>query len=62
MAKVKEIAKELVGSKVGDNGEVVKPNHIEKLSALENELKQIEAEYHKRVGKIEMLKELMNEG
>jgi len=35
-----------------------KPTLEEKIAQVENELKQIEAEYHKRVGKLEALKEL----
>tara|TARA_R100001594_G_scaffold70950_1_gene105447 strand:- start:15 stop:170 length:156 start_codon:yes stop_codon:yes gene_type:complete len=35
-----------------------KPTLDEKIAQVENELKQIEAEYHKRVGKLEALKEL----
>ena len=38
-----------------------KPTLEEKIAQVENELKQIEAEYHKRVGKLEALKELQLE-
>jgi hypothetical protein len=38
-----------------------KPTLEEKITQIENELKQIEAEYHKRVGKLEVLKELQLE-
>ncbi len=35
-----------------------KPTLEEKITQIENELKQVEAEYHKRIGKLEALKEL----
>ena len=35
-----------------------KPTLEDKIAQLESELKQIEAEYHKRVGKLEALNEL----
>jgi hypothetical protein len=35
-----------------------KPTLEEKIAQIENELKQVEAEYHKRIGKLEALKEL----
>ena len=38
-----------------------KPTLEEKIAQVENELKQIEAEYHKRIGKLEALKELQLE-
>ncbi len=38
-----------------------KPTLDEKIAQVENELKQIEAEYHKRVGRLEVLKELQLE-
>ena len=62
MAKAKEVAKELVGSKVGDNGEVETPetSYLEQLERYKSELSQIEAEYHKRVGKIELLQEMIS--
>ena len=63
MAKVKEVAKELVGSKVGDNGVVETPetSYLEQLERYKSELKQIEAEYHRRIGKIELLEDLLKE-
>jgi len=38
-----------------------KPSIEDKIVTIENELKQIEAEYHKRLGKLEVLKELSGE-
>ena len=44
MAKVKDIAKELVGTQVGDNGEVTEPT-------LQEELESIVAQYNDAVQK-----------
>ena len=33
----------------------------EHIAKLENELKQVETEFHKRVGKLELLKEMLDE-
>ena len=33
----------------------------ESIVKLENELKQVETEFHKRVGKLELLKEMLDE-
>ena len=38
-----------------------KPTLEDKIAQIENEIKQIEGEYYKRVGKIEALKELQLE-
>tara|TARA_Y100000114_G_C11530730_1_gene217887 strand:- start:103 stop:252 length:150 start_codon:yes stop_codon:yes gene_type:complete len=37
------------------------PTIEDKIANIENELKQIEAEYHKRIGKLEILKEIQLE-
>ncbi len=53
--------KELVGQKVGENGEEKSAlqDLRERLDQAESELRQVEAEYHKRVGKIELIKDLL---
>lgn len=59
--KVKELVGQKVGDKAGNNGEEKSTlqDLRERLDQAENELRQVEAEYHKRVGKIELLKDLL---
>lgn len=40
--------------------ETPKPTIVEQITQIENEIKQIEAEYHKRLGKLELLREMDN--
>ena len=58
MPKVKDVAKELVGTQVGENGEIKEPSLQEERKRIEAEMKQIEAEYHKRIGMLELLKKM----
>ena len=54
MTKVKEIT----DTKVSNNGMLEKSTLENRIVQMENEIKQVEAEFHKRVGKLELLKEL----
>ena len=59
MAKTK--VKELTETKNSDNGMLEKSTLKDKIVQMENEIKQVEAEFHKRVGKLELLKEMLAE-
>ena len=59
MAKTK--VKELTETKNSDNGMLEKSTLKDKIVQMENEIKQVEAEFHKRAGKLELLKEMLIE-
>ena len=53
--------KQMESTKVSDNGQIEKSTLKDKIVQMENEIKQVEAEFHKRVGKLELLKEMLAE-
>ena len=55
MTKVKETT----DTKVSNNGMLEKSTLENRIVQMENEIKQVEAEFHKRVGKLELLKEML---
>ncbi len=59
--KVKELVGQKVGDKAGNNGEEKSTlqDLQERLDQAEGELRQVEAEYHKRIGKIELIRDLL---
>ena len=54
-------AKEITETKVSDNGILEKSTLEDKIIQMENEIKQVEVEFHKRIGKLELLKEMLSE-
>ena len=58
MAKVKDVAKELTETQISDNGEIEAPTLQEERTRIEAEMKHLEAEYHKRVGMLELLNKM----
>ena len=53
--------KEVTETKVSDNGILKKSTLKDRIVQMENEIKQVEAEFHKRIGKLELLKEMLAE-
>ena len=56
---MKAKTKETIDTKVSNNGILEEFTLENRIVQIENEIKQIEAEFHKRVGKLELLKELI---
>jgi uncharacterized small protein (DUF1192 family) len=55
---MKAKTKEIIDTKVSNNGIVEEFTLENRIAQMENEIRQVEAEFHKRVGKLELLKEL----
>ena len=53
--------KQMESTKVSDNGILKKSTLKDRIVQMENEIKQVEAEFHKRIGKLELLKEMLAE-
>ena len=53
--------KEVTETKISDNGMLEKSTLENRIMQMENEIKQVEAEFHKRIGKLELLKEMLAE-
>ena len=58
---MKAKTKETIDTKVSNNGILEEFTLENRIVQIENEIKQIEAEFHKRVGKLELLKEMLIE-